>query len=392
MGITRNVALGVILFFSVLVKIQSIAAADPAKAHQELKVFDDAFERVYEDNVDKIETQAAIEGAINGMIKAVDPNGRFIPPKELRDMMAQSRGDLGAIGLEITMGGNGMPKVVSAIEGTAAARAGMSTDDVIVKLDDEETIGWTLDRVIEKMRGAINSKLKFTIVRKGSVMPAELSIARETIRIQPIKFHIEGDDVGYIHVVTFNDQTADALKAAITELNQRLGQHVKGFVLDLRNNPGGFLDPAIAVADAFLESGDILSSKGRASDDVQRRHAKPGDLINGKPLIVLINHGSAAGAEVVAGALQDNQRAKVVGTQSFGRGVVQTIIPLGNGNGAIKITTARMFTPSGQPIDGHGIKPDFVVDQPVVKDATEVTLGQNGEDMQYAYALHLLRH
>jgi carboxyl-terminal processing protease len=242
-------------------------------------------------------------------------------------------------------------------------------NDIITKLDDEQVQGLTLNQAVEKMRGPVNTKIKLTIMRKGQDKPIEVSIVRDVIRVKSVRSHSEGEDVGYIRVTQFNEQTTDGLKKAISDLTNQIGaEKVKGFILDLRNNPGGLLDQAISVSDAFLDKGEIVSTRGRNAEETQRFNARPGDLTKGKPLIVLINGGSASASEIVAGALQDHKRATLVGTRSFGKGSVQTIIPLGAGNGALRLTTARYYTPSGRSIQAKGITPDIEVLQDVPDD------------------------
>src|SRR5580658_4923100 len=281
------------------------------------------------------------------------------------DVFERVRGDFGGLGIEVTME-DGLVKVVAPIDETPAAKAGVMANDIITKLDDEQVQGLTLNQAVEKMRGPVNTKIKLTIMRKGQDKPIEVSITRDVIRVKSVRSHSEGEDVGYIRVTQFNEQTTDGLKKAISDLTNQLGaEKVKGFVLDLRNNPGGLLDQAISVSDAFLDKGEIVSTRGRNAEETQRFNARPGDLTKGKPLIVLINGGSASASEIVAGALQDHKRATLVGTRSFGKGSVQTIIPLGNGNGALRLTTARYFTPSGRSIQAKGISPDIEVLQDV---------------------------
>jgi carboxyl-terminal processing protease len=259
----------------------------------------------------------------------------------------------------------GLIKVVTPIDETPAAKAGILANDIITHLDDEPMQGLTLNEAVEKMRGPANTKIKLKINRNGQDKPVEVSITREIIRVRSVRSQLEGDDVGFIRVTQFNEQAADALKKAIAGLTTQSGDNLKGFVIDLRNNPGGLLDQAISVSNAFLEKGEIVSIRGRSAEETQRFNARAGDLTKGKPVIVLINGGSASASEIVAGALQDHRRATVIGTRSFGKGSVQTIIPLGSGNGALRLTTARYFTPSGRSIQAKGISPDIEVLQEV---------------------------
>ncbi len=280
-------------------------------------------------------------------------------------MQVQTRGEFGGLGIEVTME-DGLVKVVAPIDDTPAAKAGVMANDIITKLDDDQVQGLTLNQAVDKMRGPVNTKIKLTIMRKGSDKPIEVSIMRDVIRVKSVRSHPEGEDVGYIRITQFNEQTTDGLKQAINDLNNQLGaDKIKGYVVDLRNNPGGLLDQAISVSDTFLDKGEIVSTRGRNPEETQRFNARPGDMAKDKPVIVLINGGSASASEIVAGALQDHKRATLVGTRSFGKGSVQTIIPLGAGNGALRLTTARYFTPSGRSIQAKGITPDIEVLQSV---------------------------
>ena len=264
---------------------------------------------------------------------------------------------------------DGLVKVVAPIDDTPAAKAGVMANDIITKIDNEQVHGLTLNQAVEKMRGPVNTKIKLTIMRKGQDKPAEVTIVRDVIRVKSVRSHTEGDDVGYIRITQFSEQTTEGLKKAISDLTSQLGSDkLKGFVIDLRNNPGGLLDQAISVSDAFLDKGEIVSTRGRNAEETQRFNAHAGDLTKGKPVIVLINGGSASASEIVAGALQDQKRATLVGTRSFGKGSVQTIMPLGADNGALRLTTARYFTPSGRSIQAKGIEPDIKVLQEVPSD------------------------
>ncbi|HEY3640516.1 MAG TPA: S41 family peptidase, partial [Xanthobacteraceae bacterium] len=279
----------------------------------------------------------------------------------------QTRGEFGGLGIEVTME-DGVIKVVAPIDETPAAKAGVMANDFITHIDDEPVQGLTLNQAVDKMRGPVNTKIKLKIMRKGQDKPVEMTLTRDVIKVLSVRSHSEGDDVGYIRITQFNERTNEGLKKAIADLTTQDGDKLKGFILDLRNNPGGLLDQAIAVCDAFLEKGEIVSTRGRNADEIQRFSAKPGDLAKGKPVIVLINGGSASASEIVAGAMQDHKRATILGTRSFGKGSVQTIIPLGSGNGALRLTTARYFTPSGHSIQAKGIVPDIEVLQDVPDD------------------------
>src|ERR1700693_3533550 len=340
--------------------IGSAARAEASDTYRELNLFGDVFERVRADYVEKPDDSKLVESAINGMLAGLDPHSSYMDPKSFRDMQVQTRGEFGGLGIEVTME-DGLIKGVAPIDETAAAKAGIMPNDIIVKLDDEPVQGLTLNQAVEKMRGPVNTKIKLKIMRKGQDKPVEVSITRDIIRVRSVRSRLEGDDVGFIRVTQFNEQTTDGLKKAITDLTTQSGDKLKGFVIDLRNNPGGLLDQAISVSDAFLEKGEIVSTRGRNAEETQRFNARAGDLSKGKPLIVLINGGSASASEIVAGALQDHRRATVIGTRSFGKGSVQTIIPLGPGKGALRVTTARYFTPSGRSIQARGITPDIQV-------------------------------
>jgi carboxyl-terminal processing protease len=340
------------------------AAAADSNTFRQLSLFSDVFERVRSDYVEKPDDAKLVESAINGMLAGLDPHSSYMDAKAFRDMQVQTRGEFGGLGIEVTME-DGVIKVVSPIDDTPASKAGVMTNDLITHIDDEAVQGLTLNQAVDKMRGPVNTKIKLKIVRKGQNAPLELTLTRAIIRVLSVRSHSEGDDVGYIRITQFNEQTTEGLKKAIAEITTQDGDKLKGFVIDLRNNPGGLLDQAIGVVDAFLEKGEIVSTRGRNADETQRYNAKPGDLTKGKPVIVLINGGSASASEIVAGALQDHKRATLIGTRSFGKGSVQTIIPLGSGNGALRLTTARYFTPSGRSIQAKGIVPDIEVLQDV---------------------------
>src|SRR5476651_793017 len=350
------------------IMIGASAKAAVADTYRQLNLFGDVFERVRADYVEKPDDSKLIETAINGMLAGLDPHSSYMDAKSFRDMQVQTRGEFGGLGIEVTME-EGLIKVVAPIDETPAAKAGVMANDIITKLDDEQVQGLTLNQAVEKMRGPVNTKIKLTIVRKGQDKAIEVSITRDIIRVRSVRSHIEGEDVGYIRLTQFNEQTTEGLKKAIVDIAAKVSDDkLKGYVLDLRNNPGGLLDQAISVSDAFLEKGEIVSTRGRNAEETQRFNARPGDLTKHKPVIVLINGGSASASEIVAGALQDHRRATLVGTRSFGKGSVQTIIPLGSGNGALRLTTARYFTPSGKSIQAKGITPDIEVLQDVPED------------------------
>ena len=346
----------------------SASAASSADTYRNLNLFGDVFERVRSDYVEKPDDAKLVETAINGMLAGLDPHSSYMDGKSFRDMQIQTRGEFGGLGIEVTME-DGLVKVVSPIDETPAAKAGILANDIITHLDDEAVQGLTLNQAVEKMRGPVNTKIKLRVMRKGAEKPLEISITRDIIRVRAVRSSQQGDDVAYIKLTQFNEQTTEGLKKAIADLTTAIpADKLKGFVLDLRNNPGGLLDQAISVSDVFLDRGEIVSTRGRNVDETQRFNARSGDLTKGKPIIVLINGGSASASEIVAGALQDHKRATVLGTRSFGKGSVQTIIPLGAGNGALRLTTARYYTPSGRSIQAKGISADIEVLQDVPED------------------------
>jgi carboxyl-terminal processing protease len=346
------------------IALDEARAQTAADTYRQLSLFGDVFERVRANYVEKPDDSKLIESAINGMLTGLDPHSSYMDSKSFHDMQVQTRGEFGGLGIEVTME-DGLIKVVAPIDETPAAKAGILANDIITHLDEVPVQGLTLNQAVEKMRGPENSKIKLKIMRKGQDKPVEVTITRARIQVRSVRSRLEGDDVGFIRVTQFNEQTAGDLKKAITDLSTQAGDKLKAFVIDLRNNPGGLLDQAISVSDAFLEKGEIASTRGRSAEETQRFNARSGDLTKGKPLIVLINGGSASASEIVAGALQDHRRATVIGTRSFGKGSVQTIMPLGSHNGALRLTTARYFTPSGRSIQAKGISPDLEVLQEV---------------------------
>src|SRR5438105_4313164 len=342
----------------------SAQAAAAADTYRQLSLFGDVFERVRSDYVEKPDDGKLIESAINGMLAGLDPHSSDMESKSFRDMQVQTRGEFGGLGIEVTME-DGLIKVVAPIDETPAAKAGVMANDIITKLDDEQVQGLTLNQAVDKMRGPVNTKIKLTIMRKGQDKPVELTLTRDVIRVRSVRSNVDGDDVGFIRISAFNEQTTEGVRKAMNDFAAQGGDKFKGYIIDLRNNPGGLLDQAISVSDAFLEKGEIVSTRGRNAEETQRFTARAGDLTKTKPIIVLINGGSASASEIVAGALQDHKRATILGTRSFGKGSVQTIIPLGSGNGALRLTTARYFTPSGRSIQAKGIVPDIEVLQDV---------------------------
>jgi carboxyl-terminal processing protease len=330
-----------------------------AETYRLLTLFGDVFERVRAEYVDPVSDRTLIENAINGMLTGLDPHSNYMDAKAYRDMQVQTRGEFGGLGIEVTQD-NGFIKVISPIDGTPASRAGVKPGDLIVALDGRTVQGLSLNDAVDKMRGPPNSTIKLTIKREGIDKPIELSLTREVIHIQVVKSRLDRGNIGYIRLTQFNEETDPGLRKAVQQLRQQSGDRLQGIVLDLRNNPGGLLDQAVDVSDDFISQGEIVSTRARHPEDSQRWDAKAGDITGGLPLVVLINNGSASASEIVAGALQDHRRAVLVGTRSFGKGSVQTVIPLA-GNGAIRLTTARYYTPSGRSIQGLGITPDVEV-------------------------------
>ncbi len=338
----------------------SAFAASP-ETYRQLMLFGDVLDRIRTDYVEQPDEDKLIEAAINGMLSSLDPHSEYMNPKSYKEMQTTTRGEFGGLGIEVTME-DGSIKVVTPIDDTPASRAGLRAGDVITELDGSSVQGLQLNQVVDKMRGPVNSEINLTIKRPGVNDPIPVKIVRAIIQINPIKWHVEGD-IGYIKLSQFNEHAYERLKDAIQKATAQIGpDKVKGWILDLRNNPGGLLDQAIQVSNAFLDKGEIVSTRGRNADESQRFTARPGgDLTGGKPLIVMINGGSASSSEIVAGALQDHRRATILGTRSFGKASVQTIIPIGPNGGALRLTTARYYTPSGRSIQAKGIEPDIEV-------------------------------
>ncbi|HCI46921.1 MAG TPA: peptidase S41 [Rhodospirillaceae bacterium] len=329
-----------------------------AETYQQLTLFGDVLERVRAEYVTELTDKELIEAAINGMLTSLDPHSGYLNEANFRDMRVKTRGEFGGLGIEVTME-NGFVKVVSPIDDTPAANAGIQPGDYITHLDDEPVLGLTLSEAVEKMRGRIGTTIVLTVRREGETEALEIPIKRDVIRIRSVRSEIQGD-IGIIRVSTFSEQTSDGVEDAIASFKDELGDKLTGVVLDLRNNPGGLLDQAISVSDIFLDKGEIVSTRGRREEDSQRYNASTGDDLEGLPIVVLINGGSASASEIVAGALKDHRRALIIGTKSFGKGSVQTIMPL-SGNVAIRLTTARYYTPSGVSIQAEGIEPDIEV-------------------------------
>jgi carboxyl-terminal processing protease len=394
-----------------------IAVAAGADTYRKLNLFGDIFEKVRTDYVEPPNEAKLIESAINGMLTSLDPHSSYMDPKSFQDMRQQTRGEFGGLGIEVTME-EGVIKVVAPIDETPAAKAGIMAGDLITHIDDEQVQGLSLNDAVNKMRGPINTPVRLKLIRASNKKVEEVKLVRDRIQVRAVRWRKEGDDVVYLRVTSFNEQTFENLKRGIETTVQELGSDkVKGFIVDLRNNPGGLLDQAVSVSDAFLERGEIVSTRGRDPADTQRFTAKGGDLTRGKPVVVLINGGSASASEIVAGALQDHKRATIIGTRSFGKGSVQTIIPLRE-QGAVRLTTARYYTPSGRSIQAKGIDPDIKIEQDIPdelkgKDETKGEAGLRGhlsasdkeekggssayippnqkDDKQLNYALDLLR-
>ena len=341
------------------------AAAGVVDTYSQLNLFGEVFERVRSDYVEKPDDTSLIEGAINGMVTSLDPHSRYMNDKAWREMQETTSGEVGGLGIEVTME-EGLVKVVAPIDDTPAAKAGILSGDLITQIDDDAVQGLSLEQAVNKMKGAVNTKTRLKIMRKGKDALIDVTLTREIIRVRPVRFHTEGGDIGYIRITSFNEQTADGLHKAVNEISKQIPQDkLLGYVVDLRNNPGGLLDQAVSVSSTFLPRGEVVSTRGRNPEETQRFTARGGDLTKGKPLVVLVNGGSASASEIVAGALHDHKRATLIGTRSFGKGSVQTIIPLGAGNGALALTTARYYTPSGRSIQAQGIAPDIEILQNV---------------------------
>ena len=413
------IVLGMVLGFGAAITLLPAQGASDMGAYRQLDLFSDAFERVRANYVRPVDDSELVDNAIEGMVSALDPHSSYMDAKSFADMQIQTKGEFGGLGIEVTME-DGLVKVVSPIDDTPAAKAGIKPGDYIAAIDNVPVQGMALNDAIDKMRGPEGSKVTLTVLRQGQKKPFDVVLARAIIQVDSVKWHREGD-VGYIRITGFNEQTNTGLEKAVRDLKKQIGSGIKGYVLDLRNNPGGLLDQAISVSDDLLTSGEIVSTRGRHAEDTQRYDAKPGDITDNKPIIVLINGGTASASEIVAGALQDHHRATILGMTSFGKGSVQTVIPLGEGGGALRLTTARYFTPSGHSIQAQGITPDIAVAQGAEEDklpkvirpseadlpghlAAESAMkkgraipvirpqpGKKYDDFQLSYALDLLR-
>ena len=353
------------------------AVAASAEVYRSLNLFGDIFEKIRTDYVEKPDEQKLIEAAINGMVSSLDPHSSYLDAKSFRDMDTDMRGQFGGLGIEVTMD-DGILKVAKPIRDTPASKAGILTNDIISQIDGQEVKGLTLTQAVEKMRGIINTQVKLKIDRPGKPEPLEFTLTRTTIVVPAVEERVEAD-IGYVRIGTFSEQTYEGLRKAIDKVNADIGiDKVKGYVIDLRNNRGGRLDQSVLVSDAFLDRGKIVSTRGRNAEETQVFNAKAGDLTKGKPVVVLINGSSASAAEIVAGALQDHKRATVMGTRSFGKGSVQTVIPLA-GNGGLRLTTARYYTPSGTSIQAKGITPDIEVVQEIPPELKDKLAENKGE-------------
>lgn len=339
---------------------QEHASAADARIYKDMEIFGEVLQHVRDDYVERPEDAKLIANAINGMLTKLDPHSSYLSAKEFQEEQVETHGEFGGLGIDVTME-EGVLKVIAPIDNMPAERAGVLAGDAITALDGKPIKGLTMDQAVDQMRGPVGAPITLTIDRKGTVQPLALKVVRDIIRINPVKYSVEGD-AGWIKIKSFeNEHTTEYLQQAVEDIKKTAGPSLAGYIIDLRNNPGGLLDQAISVSDAFLDRGVIVVTKGRGPNDIERATAKPGDITGGKPIVVLINGGAASASEIVAGALQDHKRAEILGTRSFGKGSVQTLIPLGD-NGALRLTTARYFTPSGRSIQATGIDPDYVVE------------------------------
>ena len=363
MAVAGGILAGTLVTTQVAGPLLAQETSQKANIYEQLDLFGDIFERIRGQYVEEVDAADLIEAAIDGMLTSLDPHSSYLSPDDAADMRVQTRGEFGGLGIEVTQE-EGFVKVVSPIDGTPADKAGIEAGDFITHVDGDSVLGLTLDEAVGMMRGVVGSEIVITVAREGETEPFDVTIIRDTIKLTAVRTRVEGQSV-VLRVTTFNDQTYGNLADGIAKQIEAAGgiDQVNGFVLDLRNNPGGLLSQAIRVSDAFLDKGEIVSTRGRDPQDGDRHNATPGDLAEEKPLVVLINGGSASASEIVAGALQDHRRAIVVGTKSFGKGSVQTVMPM-RGNGAMKLTTARYYTPSGRSIQALGISPDIIVEQP----------------------------
>jgi carboxyl-terminal processing protease len=360
-ALVAGIAIGGIAFHASGVRAQ---AASSPNTYEQLNLFGEVFERIRDNYVEPTQDDKLIEAAVNGMLTSLDPHSSYLNQKDFGDMQVQTKGEFGGLGIEVTME-DGLIKVVSPMDGTPAAEAGLQPGDLISALDGQPIMGLTLNEAVEKMRGEVGSAIRLTVIR-GSQDPFDVTLKRAVIAVKSVRWELEDGKIGYVRISSFSEKTDSGLRDAITKLKDATKNNLQGLVMDLRNTPGGLLDQAISVSDDFLDKGEIVSTRGRKSEEAQRWNAEPGDLIDGKPIVILINGGSASASEIVSGALQDQRRAIVLGTKSFGKGSVQSIIPIPN-HGAIRLTTARYYTPSGRSIQAKGIEPDIEVQQAKVE-------------------------
>ena len=365
-----------------MISLPVIAVADEdEETYEQLKLFGDILERIRDDYVEEVSPSDLIDAAIEGMIGSLDPHSKYHNPKSYKEVQVQARGEFGGLGIEVTME-NGLVKVISPIDDTPAQRAGIEAGDLVTHLDDEPVLGLTLQQAVDKMRGPPDSEITLTIQRDGVEEDLKFPITRAIIKIRSVRTRVVNDEIIFARISTFSEHTSDDLDGALGDLWEEQGDQVLGAVLDLRNNPGGLLDQAIAVSDAFLEQGEIVSTREREQGNILRFNAQEGDIIDGLPLVVLINSGTASASEIVAGALQDHQRAVILGTRSFGKGSVQTVYPMGGPGGGLRLTTAHYYTPSGRSIQAHGIDPDIIVEQIRPEPEEEALLERREEDLR----------
>ena len=376
-----NIFLAFFLVFNILLIDHNLARAENRQeTYKQLNLFGDVFQRVQEQYVEEVTDKKLIEAAISGMLQSLDPHSSYLSPESFKDMQVKTKGKFGGLGIEITME-DGVVKVVSPIDDTPAANAGMQSGDLIIGINGESIRGLSINDAVSQLRGPVGSKVVITVVRDKKD-PFEIEIIRDIIKIRSVRHNII-KKIGYVRLTTFSDTTTSGLEKSVEKIKKELGEKFQGLILDLRNNPGGLLNQSISVTDSFLNQGEIVSTQGRKNDDTSRIFAKKGDIINGKPMIVLINSGSASASEIVAGALKDHSRAIIVGTRSFGKGSVQSIIPLA-GNGAMRLTTARYYTPSGISIQAKGIEPDIIVEAGITEPAKEIPKNRREENLRGA--------
>lgn len=375
----RQLVLTASLAVAIAFAAPQTALSGNADTYRQLDLLMEVFERVRAEYVEEVEDEEVLEAAINGMLASLDPHSSYLGPDNFKAMQVQTRGEYGGLGLEVSME-KGVVKVVSPIDDTPAAKAGLQTNDYITHIDGDPIMGRSLNDAVEDMRGPVGTTIVITVVREGVDDPFDVELVRDKITLSSVAHRIERDSIGYVRIRTFNEQTTRGVKDAIRELRAELGEDLDGIVLDLRNNPGGLLDESIAVSDIFLDKGEVVSTRGRHARDTKRWHATPGDLLDGLPVIVLVNAGSASASEIVAGALQDHRRATVLGDDTFGKGTVQTIIPLG-ADSALRLTTARYYTPSGRSIQELGIEPDIPVKQVALTASGQVRKPRRERDL-----------